>query len=120
MIWLMMFIIILWNDIIAKGANGQWNDVHTGAQEARQRVLYEFLRKIEQPNLKIKKRKKYKKLFSLFSSGEVLSIKINDRYRCAIFDRFYQCGQDAYYSFVVTTYNSDAAPTTESDYINKV
>lgn len=29
-------------DIAAKGANSQWNNVHTGAQEARQKVLDEF------------------------------------------------------------------------------
>lgn len=107
-------------NIAVKGANSQWNNVHTGAQEARQKVLDEFLRKIEQPNLKIKKRKKYKKLTSLFSSGEVLSIKVNNRYRCIIFNRFYQCGQDAYYSFVITTYNSDAMPTTENILFEKI
>lgn len=29
-------------DIAAKDANSQWNNVHTGAQEARQKVLDEF------------------------------------------------------------------------------
>ena len=70
--------------------------------------------------MKIKKRKKYKELSSVFSAGDVLSIKINNRYRCVIFDRFYQCGQDAYYSFVVTTYNGDAMPTTENILLEKI
>lgn len=107
-------------DIVAKGASSQWNDVHSGAQEARQKVLHEFLRKIKQPNKNIKKRKNYKKLSSLFSAGDVLSIKMNSRYRCVVFDRFYQCGQDAYYSFVVTTYNSDAVPTAENILLEKI
>lgn len=107
-------------EITAKGASSQWNDVHPGAQEARQRVLHEFLQKIEQPNPKIKKRKKHKELTSLFSTGEVLAINMNNRYRCVIFERFYQYGRDAYYSFVVTTYNRNAMPTMETILLEEI
>lgn len=101
-------------EIVEKGASSQWSNIHPNAQKVRQRVLNKFLQKIEQPNLKIKKRKKYKKIKFLFSKGEILAIKINNRYRCVIFDTLYQYKNDAYYSFVVTTYNSDIQPTAEN------
>lgn len=107
-------------DIVTKGASSQWNDIYSEAQKERQKVLNKFLQKIEQPNLKIKKRKRYEKLISLFSEGEVLAFKINHCYRCIIFERFYQYRQDAYYSFVATTYNSNVEPTIENILLEEI
>ncbi|MBT9778385.1 hypothetical protein GPL15_17955 [Clostridium sp. MCC353] len=102
-------------DIISKGASSIWKDISPDAQKQRQRVLSQLLQKIEQPNQKIKKRKKYKKISNvLFSRGEILAVHVNNRYRCVIFERFYQHRNDGYYSFVVTTYNSGDEPSAET------
>lgn len=107
-------------DIVSNGASSLWADIDPNAQKARQRVLNQFLQKIEQPNLKIKKRRKYKNLTCLFSKGEIFMIKINNRYRCVIFQKFYQYRNDAYYSFVVTTYDSQAEPTLENILLEEI
>lgn len=108
-------------DIVSKGASSLWIDISPNAPKARQKILNKFLQKIEQPNLKIKKRKKYKKIVNtLFSKGEILAININNQYHCVIFNNFYQYGNDAYYSFVVTTYSSDVKPNIENILLEEI
>lgn len=102
-------------DLVSKGASIQWNNIHSNAQKERQRVLQKFLQKIEQPNRKIKQRKKLIDIENtLFSKGEVLAIPINNHYRCMIFEKFYTYKNDAFYSFVVTAYKSNVEPTIEN------
>lgn len=108
-------------DLVMKGASRLWNDVYPDTQKARQRNLNKLIKKIEQPNMRIKKRKKYKKLANtLFSKGDVLAINIENQYRCLIFEKFYQYRNDAYYSFVVTTYNSSIQPTIDTILLEEI
>lgn len=53
-------------DIVLKGASSFWINISPNALTARQKALNKFLQKIEQPNLNIKKRKKYKKILNPF------------------------------------------------------
>lgn len=101
-------------DIVKKGADRKWGEIHPEAQEERQSILYTFLQKIEQPNLKIKQPGPYKSISNtLFSKGEILALLIGGCYRCVIFENFYRHRNDAFYSFVVTTYDSEDVPDAE-------
>ena len=87
--------------IVSKGASILWNDIAPNAVKDRQKVLDKFLRKIEQPNLKVKKRKNYKQATEfLFLPEDVFTIRFEDKtFRAAILIMTFQEGKTLYYAF---------------------
>ena len=45
-------------NIVSNGASPLWNNIAPNATKERQKVLNKFLKKVEYPNMKVKKRKK--------------------------------------------------------------
>lgn len=80
--------------------------------KARQRVLDRYWAKISQPNTKVRKRKKYKKILNFhFKEDEVLVFKLNENYCAVICIDILQHKGSTSYSFVPTTYKSINKPT---------
>jgi len=88
-------------DIVSKGASVLWNDIAPNAAKARQKILDKFLRKIEQPNLNVKKRKNYKKATDfVFLPEEVFTIQFEDKtFGAAILVMTFQEGKTLCYAF---------------------
>lgn len=99
--------------IVNNGADKFWLDNFDSKNyEKRNTALRQLLTKVREPNKKIRNPRKYKNLQNnLFSKGEVLALNIDGEYSCIIFESFYQNRNDAYYSFVTTTYNKREKPT---------
>lgn len=99
-------------EIVQNGADRFWSDnfdeltVHK-----RNKILNKLLVKISIPNHKPLKRIVTKKIENdSFYKGEILYFKIDDYYRCLIFENFYQYRKDAYYEFIPTSYKSKDKP----------
>ena len=88
-------------DIVSKGASDLWNDVAPNAQKDRQKILIKFLQKIEQPNLKTKKRKNYKQITDfIFSPGDIIVFQFEDKtFGAAILVTTFQESRILYYAF---------------------
>lgn len=107
--------------IVESGADGTWTEIDKTAISQRNIVLQKLFKKISTPALKVRKPRKYKTLVNnLFTKGEVVSFKIEDKYRCFIFEDFYQYRKDAYYTFVPTTYKDYQQPTIDTILIEEV
>jgi hypothetical protein len=81
----------------------------------RQRELDKLLKKISQPNLKIRKRKKYKKIVNFFFQPEdLLSFKLDDgSYYAVICAKVEQYRGECCYYLAATTYKGKSRPTAE-------
>ncbi|RFS21423.1 hypothetical protein DVR12_16120 [Chitinophaga silvatica] len=81
----------------------------------RQQVLDRFLKKISQPNLKIRKRKKYALVRSFyFQPDDVLTFKLSDNnYYVVIRTRITQYRGECTYDLATVTLQSDKKPTIE-------
>lgn len=107
--------------IVENGADRTWGEIDKTAISQRNIALQKLLKKVSTPILKVRKPRKYKTLVnSLFIKGEVLAFQIDNKYRCFIFEDFYQYREDAYYAFVPTTYNDYLKPTVDTILIEEV
>ena len=88
-------------ELVSKGASCLWNNIVPSAQKDRQKALERFLKKIERPNSKIKKRKNYTKITDfIFGPGEVVIIQLQgNSFRSAILVDTFQEGKTLYYAF---------------------
>mgnify|MGYP000032477800 FL=1 len=101
--------------IVENGADRTWAEIDKTAISQRNITLQKLLQKVSTPILKVRKPRKYKILVnSLFTKGEVIAFQIDDKYRCFIFEDFYQYREDAYYAFVPTTYKDYLKPTIDT------
>ncbi len=78
----------------------------------RQKELDKLLRKISQPNLKVRKRKKFRLIEHLFfQPDDVLAFKLsNDRYHAVVCVEVTQKRGQCTYDLVPTTYNAKTKP----------
>lgn len=107
--------------IVDNGADMAWAEIDKTAISKRNIALQKLLKKVSVPILKVRKPKKYKTLINkLFTKGEVIAFQIDNKYRCFIFEDFYQYRKDAYYAFVPTTYNDYLKPTIDTILIEEV
>ena len=107
--------------IVENGADRSWAEIDKTAILQRNIALQKLLKKISTPILKVRKPRKYKTLVNgLFTKGEVIAFQFNGKYRCLIFEDFYQYREDAYYAFVPTTYNDYLKPTINTILIEEV
>lgn len=102
-------------DIVNKGASSLWNDINPTAQKDRQKALIRFLQKIEQPNLKIKKRKTYKKVSDfIFALEDVFVIPLEDEsFGAVVLIDIFQEGRVCYYAFAEIILRTKSKPTLE-------
>lgn len=82
----------------------------------RQKELLKLYKKISQPNLKIRKRKKYRKIKNfVFESGDVLSFKSsNGKYRAIVCILINQARGECNYHLAVTDYEGDEPVVAEA------
>lgn len=107
--------------IVDNGADMAWAEIDKIAISKRNIALQKLLKKVSVPILKVRKPKKYKTLINrLFTKGEVIAFQIDNKYRCFIFEDFYQYRKDAYYAFVPTTYNDYLKPSIDTILIEEV
>ena len=107
--------------IVDNGADMAWAEIDKIAISKRNIALQKLLKKVSVPILKVRKPKKYKTLINrLFTKGEVIAFQIDNKYRCFIFEDFYQYREDAYYAFVPTTYNDYLKPSIDTILIEEV
>lgn len=100
--------------VIDKGACVKdWTIADPKAGKARQKELDKLWKKISQPNLKGRARKKYRLITNLyFQADDVLAFKLRDNYyRAVICARIDQYRGQCNYILVPTTYKSDQKPT---------
>ena len=109
-------------DIVSKGASDLWNEVAPNAQKDRQKILVKFLQKIEQPNLKIKKRKNYKQITDLiFSPGDIIVFQFEDKtFGAAILVTTFQEGRNLYYAFAELALDEIVLETKEKPSLDDV
>lgn len=86
-------------------------DVNEG--KARQKELDKLWKKINQPNAKIRARKKYRKITNFhFQANDLLAFKIHDNfYRAVVCTGVFQYRSRCEYVFVPTTYKNLKKPT---------
>ena len=98
--------------VVSQGASALWNDVAPGAQKGRQQVLNKFLLKIEQPNLKAKKRKSHNTVAEhFFSPGDVLVAQFDDNsFGAVILVTVFQERKALYYAFAEILLITDTKP----------
>ncbi len=107
--------------IVDNGADMAWAEIDKTAISKRNIALQKLLKKVSAPILKVRKPKKYKTIInSLFTKGEVIIFQIDNKYRCFIFEDFYQYREDVYYAFVPTTYKDYLKPTIDTILIEEV
>ena len=107
--------------IVDNGADMALAEINKIAISKRNIALQKLLKKVSVPILKVRKPKKYKTLINrLFTKGEVIAFQIDNKYRCFIFEDFYQYRKDAYYAFVPTTYNDYLKPSIDTILIEEV
>ena len=107
--------------IVDNGADMALAEIDKIAISKRNIALQKLLKKVSVPILKVRKPKKYKTLINrLFTKGEVIAFQIDNKYRCFIFEDFYQYRKDAYYAFVPTTYNDYLKPSIDTILIEEV
>lgn len=101
--------------IVENGADKTWAEIDKTAISQRNIALQKLLKKVSTPIFKVRKPQKHKTIVnSLFTKGEVIAFQIDNKYRCLIFEEFYQYRIDAYYAFVPTTYNDCLKPTIDT------
>lgn len=83
--------------------------------KARQKELDKFWKKINQPNTKIRARKKYRKITNFhFQVDDLLTFKLKDNfYRAIICTSIDQYRGECNYMLTPTTYKSETKPTVE-------
>jgi hypothetical protein len=88
-------------------------DVREG--KARQKELDKLLKKISQPNTKVRARKKYRKITNFhFQVDDLLTFKLKDNfYRAIICSSIHQYRGECTYMLTPTTYKSKNKPTVE-------
>ena len=85
-------------------------------QADRQKILNKFLKKIEKPNLKIKKRKNYKQQIDLFFNAEevyIIQFEEDKTYGAVILIMRFQESRRLYYGFAEIILCSKIKPTLE-------
>jgi hypothetical protein len=100
--------------VIDKGACVKdWTATDPKAGKARQKELDKFWKKISQPNLRVRARKKYRLITKLyFQADDLLAFKLKDNYyRAVICARIDQYRGQCNYILVPTTYKSEQRPT---------
>lgn len=92
-----------------------WAQEDEKAGKARQKELDKFLKKISQPNAKIRTRKKYRKITNFhFQVDDLLTFKLKDNfYRAVICSSIDQYRGECSYMLTLTTYKSKSKPTVE-------
>lgn len=88
-------------------------DVREG--KARQKELDKLLKKISQPNTKVRARKKYRKITNFhFQVDDLLTFKLKDNfYRAIICSSIHQYRGECTYMLTPTTYRGKTKPTVE-------
>lgn len=105
--------------IAEKGTVSRWSEVDKEAGIERQEELDKFIEKISVPNPKPKKRKRYKKIETLFKKGDVLSFQYPDKtYGVAFVVDIDKMHGFCFYCICRTIYISKQAPCME-DFIQK-
>ncbi|HMT75916.1 MAG TPA: hypothetical protein PKA77_17715 [Chitinophagaceae bacterium] len=103
--------------VIKVGAGVKVWTEQTDAKEgkARQKELEKLLKKISQPNTKIRARKKYRKITNFhFQVDDLLTFKLKDNcYRAVICSSIDQYRGECTYMLTLTTYKSKMKPTVE-------
>lgn len=101
--------------VISKGAGvADWTEeIDEKAGKARQKELDKLFAKIKQPNNKIRKRKKYKKVENLlFNYGDVLTFQFPDKtYGLTVVADVMQYRGECNYMLCRTTFKSTVKPT---------
>ena len=107
-------------EIVKKGASDLWDEVASDAKKDRQKILVKFLKKIEKPNPKVKKRKNYRmRTDFIFSPGDVLVFQFPSKaFGATVLIDTYQEGRTLYYAFAelvldATVVNINEKPTLE-------
>jgi hypothetical protein len=92
-----------------------WTQEDEKAGKARQKELDKLLKKISQPNAKIRARKKYRKITNFhFQVDDLLTFKLKDNfYRAVICSSIDQYRGECSYMLTFTTYKSKIKPTVE-------
>lgn len=92
-----------------------WAQEEEKAGKARQKELDKLLKKISQPNAKIRARKKYRKITNFhFEVDDLLTFKLKDNfYRAVICSSINQYRGECSYRLALTTYKSKNKPTAE-------
>jgi hypothetical protein len=92
-----------------------WTQEDEKAGKARQKELDKLLKKISQPNAKIRARKKYRKITNFhFKVDDLLTFKLKDNfYRAVICSSIDQYRGECSYMLTLTTYKSKSKPTVE-------
>jgi len=92
-----------------------WTQEDEKAGKARQKELDKLLKKISQPNAKIRARKKYRKITNFhFKGDDLLTFKLKDDfYRAVICSSIDQYRGECSYILILTTYKSKSKPTVE-------
>ena len=102
-----------------KGTVNRWSEVDEDAGIERQEKLNKFIEKISVPNTKPKKRKRDKKIETLFKKGDVFSFQYPDKsYGVAFVVDIDRMGGFCFYSICRTKYVSGQAPTMD-DFFQK-
>jgi hypothetical protein len=106
--------------IIDKGIGVEtWTEeINLKAGKQRQKELEKLWKKISEPNLKIRARKKYRKITNFhFQPDDLLTFQIKDGSYCAVICAYiYQYRRECSYKLIPTTYNSKVKPTVEAMY----
>jgi len=93
-----------------------WTEQHDANEgEKRQKELDKLLRKISQPNLKVRKRKKYRIIKNLyFQPNDLLTFQLSDNnYYAVICAKVTQKRGQCTYDLAITTYKDKNKPTVE-------
>ena len=92
-----------------------WSQEDEKAGKVRQKELDKLLKKISQPNAKIRARKKYLKITNFhFQVDDLLTFKLKDNfYRAVICSSIDQYRGECSYMLTLTTYKSKSKPTVE-------
>ncbi len=106
------------NLVIEKGACVKAWSEDNGAKlgNTRQQELNKLWRKISQPNTKIRKRKKYRKITHFhFQQDDLLTFKLKDNYyRAVVCATIFQYRGECNYMLIPTTYKNKEKPTPQS------
>lgn len=108
------------NSVIKVGAGVKlWTEQANSKEgKARQKELDKLFKKISEANLKVRKRKKYRRITNFYIQvDDLLIFKLNDNfYRAVICNSIHQYRGECSYMLTQTTYKSLAKPTVEDLY----
>jgi len=100
-------------EVVDKGATiAEWTTENEKYGKAREKELTKFLKKINQPNEKVRARKKYRKITTLyFQQADILTFQLTDKkYRAVICSAVDQYRGVCNYFLTPTTYNAIKKP----------